>query len=388
MDTTMVMACPGCGADIEVKEGASACTCPKCSKKYLVRKLESGESVLEEKKPGFLKTTVSPLVQYLITACVIAVFFYFAYYYILDLGNVIPGVEEYVSPVVTPEKEDEEESQEDLPPAGDLVTVDPFSDVNILFRGVNGRATACADIITDNEALKSLQYSLEPNANLKSGDKMTLKVTSTDEEIRNLGLKLTTKTKEYLVGSLDSYVSYLDEIPDEVLGRIYLAGMDALNETYHNYGGSILEDPVVTRTQGWSYSTMYLLNNKEDGSNFLFVRYKSKYSDGNTEEEVYNTVRFRDIILKTDSSVACTYAAIPTKRMVNLFGSSIYGVYGFKDTAALFNEVIRPYTEEYHWAESDEAADNRMIMAADSALAARMYAQEQQSQESEGEDED
>ena len=375
----MAAVCPACGADIEIAEGMHLCACPKCKKKYLVKKLEDGSPSLEEKKPGFLTTTVSPLVQYLITAAVIAAFAYFGHYYMLDLSNVIPGVEKYVTVQVGPEEEEAGEAA--LPPSDNLVSVDPFSDVTILFRGVNGRATACANIVTDNEAVKALQFSLEPSANLKSGDKMTLRVVSTDEEIRNLGLQLTSRTKEYLVGSLDSYVSYFDEIPDEVLGKIFLAGMDELNETYHNYGGSLLEDPVVTRTQGWSYSTMYLLNNKEDGTNFLFVRYKSKYTDGNTETEVYNTVRFRNIVLKTDGSVACTYAAVPSTHMFNLFGSSIYGVYGFGDTTTLFNEVIRPYEGQYTWTESDEAADNRMIMAADSALAARLYAQEHPAEE-------
>jgi hypothetical protein len=371
MDTVRKYTCPSCKAFIEVQKGASTCTCPGCKKKFLIRKTDEGEVLHELTKPSFFHSTFSPLVQHVITAAVIVVFAYAAYFYILDLANVIPGIDEYLP---TADSAAAEEEREESTTPGSLVTVDPFRDVTILFRGVNGRATACADIVTDNEALKSLRYSLEPNSNLSSGDRMTLKVVSTDEEIAALGLKLSETKKEYQVGSLDRYVSYLDEIPDEVLGKIYLAGLDKLENTYKNYGD--YEAPVVTRTQGWTYDRMYLLNSKEDESNYLFVQYKSKYSDGTNETVIFNTVRFRCLVLKTDNSVDCTYDGVPVSRMNHLFGSSLLGASGYEDETELFNQVIRPLTENYLLSEGSEEDNKRMVLAADKALAARLYAQQ------------
>ena len=373
MDTVREFNCPACKAFIEVQEGASTCTCPGCKKKFLIRRTEGGDTLHEIKKPSFFHSTVSPLVQHVITAAVIVVFAYAAYFYIQDLSNVIPGIDEYLPAAEYGPASGEEANDESTDP-GTLVTADPFKDVTILFRGVNGRATACADIVTDNEALKMLRYSLEPNSNLSSGDRMTLKVVSTDEEIAALGLKLSETKKEYQVGSLDRYVSYLDEIPDDVLGKIYLAGLDRLDKTYKNYGEP--EATVVTRTQGWTYDKMYLLNSKEDESNFLFVQYKSKYSDGTNETVIFNTVRFRCLVLKTDNSVDCTYDCIPVFRMNHLFGSSLLGASGYDDETELFNQVIRPYTEGYNLSEGSEEDNKRMVLAADKALAARLYAQQ------------
>ena len=372
MDTVREYTCPACKAFIEVQEDASTCTCPGCKKKFLIRKTDGGEVLHELTRPSFFHSTVSPFVQHVITAAVIVVFAYAAYFYILDLSNVIPGIDEYL--LSADQTADAEEASEESAFPGSLVMADPFQDVTILFRGVNGRATACADIVTDNEALKSLRYSLEPNSNLSSGDRMTLRVVSTDEEIEALGLQLTDTKKEYQVGSLDRYVSYLDEIPDEVLGKIYLAGLDKLEKTYKNYGEA--EAPVVTRTQGWTYDKMYLLNSKEDESNYLFVQYKSKYSDGTNEAVIFNTVRFRCLVLKTDNNVDCTYDGIPVSRMNHLFGSSILGASGYDDETELFNQVIRPLTEEYLLSEGSEEDNKRMVLAADKALAARLYAQQ------------
>ena len=372
MDTVREYTCPSCKAFIEVQEDASTCTCPGCKKKYLIRKTEEGDILHEVTRPGFFRSTVSPFVQYVITAAVIVVFACAAYFYILDLSNVIPGIDEYL--LSADQTADAEEASEESAFPGSLVMADPFQDVTILFRGVNGRATACADIVTDNEALKSLRYSLEPNSNLSSGDRMTLRVVSTDEEIEALGLQLTDTKKEYQVGSLDRYVSYLDEIPDEVLGKIYLAGLDKLENTYTNYGD--YEAPVVTRTQGWTYDKMYLLNSKEDESNYLFVQYKSKYSDGTNEAVIFNTVRFRCLVLKTDNSVDCTYDGIPVSRMNHLFGSNLLGACGYDDETALFNEVLRPLSKDYILSEAGEEENKRMVLAADKALAARLYAQQ------------
>lgn len=371
MDTVRKYTCPSCKAFIEVQEGESTCTCQKCKKKFLIRKTDEGGVLHELTKPSFFHSTVSPFVQHVITAAVIVVFAYAAYFYIQYLANVIPGIDEYLPDA---ESAAADEETEESPAPGTQVTVDPFQDVTILFRGVNGRATACADIVTDNEALKSLRYSLEPNSNLSSGDRMTLKVVSTDEEIAALGLKLSETKKEYQVGSLDRYVSYLDEIPDEVLGKIYLAGLDKLENTYKNYGD--YEAPVVTRTQGWTYDRMYLLNSKEDESNYLFVQYKSKYSDGTNETVIFNTVRFRCLVLKTDNSVDCTYDGVPVSRMNHLFGSSLLGASGYEDETELFNKVIRPLTEDYLLTEGSSEDDKRMVLAADKALAARLYAQQ------------
>ena len=372
MDTVREFTCPACKAFIEVQEGASTCTCPGCKKKYLIRKTDEGEVLHELTKPSFFRSTVSPFVQHVITAAVIVVFAYAAYFYILDLANVIPGIDEYLP--TADYAADAEEEAEESPAPGNLVTEDPFKDVTIQFRGVNGRATACADIITDNEALKHLRYSLEPHSNLSSGDRMTLKVVSTDEEIAALGLKLSEKKKEYQVGSLDRYVSYLDEIPDEVLGKLYLAGLDRLSVLYKNFGED--EAPAVTRVQGWTYDKMYLLNSREDESNFLFIQYKSKYSDGENETVVFNTVRFRTLVLKTDNSVDCTFSGVPVYRMNHLFGSNLLGVSGYDDETELFNQVIRPLTEDYILTEGSTEDIKRMILAADKALAARLYAQE------------
>ena len=367
--------CPACEAVIEVQEGRGICTCPNCKKKYLIGKKEDGSEALHEfKKPGFFQSTVSPMVQYLITGAVIAVFAYVAYFYLLDLENIIPGIASYVPDTALVPAEEEKEQGESTP-AGTLVTADPFGDVTIIFHGVNGRATAFADIVTDNEAVKSLRFSLEPNSNLSSGDRMTLKVVSTDEEIAALGLKLTDTRKEYQVGSLDRYVSYLDEIPDEVLGKIYLAGLDKLEAMYKNYGDQAA--PSVTRTQGWTFDKMYLLNSRKDESNYLYVQYKSKYSDGTSEAVVFNTVRFRSLVLKTDNNVDCSYVGIPLSRMAHLFGSQIWGANGFEDEAEMFNQVIRPMTADYVLSESSEEDNSRMVLAADKALAARIYAQKQ-----------
>ncbi|MBQ3974045.1 MAG: hypothetical protein II628_07740, partial [Lachnospiraceae bacterium] len=142
MDTVREYTCPSCKAFIEVQEGLSTCTCPGCKKKYLIRKTEEGDILHEVTRPGFFRSTVSPFVQYVITAAVIVVFACAAYFYILDLSNVIPGIDEYL-PSADQTADAEEASEESASP-GSLVMADPFQDVTILFRGVNGSVVSAA----------------------------------------------------------------------------------------------------------------------------------------------------------------------------------------------------------------------------------------------------
>jgi hypothetical protein len=62
--------------------------------------------------------------------------------------------------------------------------------------------------------------------------------------------------------------------------------------------------------------------------------------------------------------------------MNHLFGSSMLGASGYEDETELFNRVIRPMSEEYVISESSDADNSRMILDADKALAARIYAQQ------------
>jgi predicted RNA-binding Zn-ribbon protein involved in translation (DUF1610 family) len=81
MSTAREFICPACKTAIEAREGVSTCVCPKCRRKYLIRrKEEEGEILHEITKPGFFTSTVSPMIQYVITIAVILVFCYAAFF--------------------------------------------------------------------------------------------------------------------------------------------------------------------------------------------------------------------------------------------------------------------------------------------------------------------
>ncbi len=252
----------------------------------------------------------------------------------------------------------------------DAEEYDPFEKINVLFEGTapNGRAK-----LDNSKGLSGLNYSMDVYEGLKNGDKVTVEIKDsygndpTEFLLTEHGKIPTSLTKEFTVEGLTSYVTKLDDIPKDTMGKML----------------SQAEDSIKARAQSWKEGNSldslelqgyHFLTEKEgfsaDPHNYLFLVFKANttvkgYLE-NTEKDArdseqlnkdsyYTFFCFEDITLLPDG--VCSVDLSGGKRCGNDIKSD-YGYYswgyferwsyeGYKDLDSLFNKCVTEKLDKY-----------------------------------------
>lgn len=162
--------------------------------------------------------------------------------------------------------------KEDDAANGELIEVDPFERLDVVFMGTAPNATVEFNYARPADYPMSYHFAFEPDSNLRNGDTVKMYITDEDaEQIANdNGYTLTSTEKEYVVEGVDYYVESLDQITDE------------LREQMNESAGKIIEEGLVKHVEGailqnYEYVGDYFFNRinmVSDANNYCYSVYK------------------------------------------------------------------------------------------------------------------
>ena len=252
---------------------------------------------------------------------------------------------------------------------------DPFEGVHVNFTGFSPNGEL--QIETNGAKMGELYYIADKNSGLKNGDTVIIKVDDpsgsgslNDYCARNGKIPSVTE-KEYTVEGLPSYVTRLDEIPEDMSQKL----MAQANDTIQAYTAQWSTDANTGDTKSikeTDFIGYYLLTGKEGMSvhpqNQLFFvfrmksdMYALKRGGSDTEkvhgEETYYTFyQYSDIILLEDGTCSVDMSAgsmcetsVQTDYGYMSFFPVFYDFKGYRDLDSLFNDCITTKIDTYQY---------------------------------------
>lgn len=243
---------------------------------------------------------------------------------------------------------------------------DPFENLEVTFSGIapNGSAKISGSI----EEVPSLYFKADKTSELKNGDIITITLDSYEDDIESYCLEYgkvpTELEKEVTVEGLSSYVSKIDEIPEDMQEKMKQQAVDSFNANAAGWAeGNSLENA--------EFIGYYFLSPKEgfytSYDNLLYCVYKitanitgctSENTDEQqtAQEEYYTFYRYSDIMILDDGtcSVNLSDGRMTNNRIESNYGAvnfwfSSYYFYGYWDLDSMFNECVTQEISDYNY---------------------------------------
>lgn len=247
--------------------------------------------------------------------------------------------------------------------------IDPFENATVLFEGIapNGRAT-----IKNTSDNYNVYYEIDKTSGLSNGDKIKVTAsTNMDEEnfVKRYGKKLSVTEKEFTVDGLSSYITSVDQIPEDIQNKMKSQAEDSITA----YCSTWDEGNKLKKLEFMGY---YFLSGKEgfnvNPNNDIYCIYKvtaslkGAYSTdekkdreelGQKDEVFYTFYKYQDLMLLPDGtcSVDISRGARCTNRVETKCGYwswntfSPYRVEGYNDLDTMFNNVVTKNIERYKY---------------------------------------
>lgn len=236
---------------------------------------------------------------------------------------------------------------------------DPFENLEVTFSGI--APDGSANIKGSIDEVPSLYFDADKTSGLKNGDVIKITLDCYGDDIKDYCLQYgkvpSALEKEITVEGLSSYVSKIEEIPEDMQEKMKQQAMDSFNAESAGWaeGNSLASAECV----GY-----YFLTPKEgfytSSNNELYCVYKmtsnvkglKRGGDGETEEtgqETYYTYyRYTDIMLLEDGtcSVDLSDGNMASNTIESdygtsgFFGANFYRYKGYKDLDSMFNECV------------------------------------------------
>lgn len=250
----------------------------------------------------------------------------------------------------------------------EVTEVDPFEGIFLSFTGTSPNAYATVECsTTDNEFYNefSYYYDLSKSSGISKGDVITVSIDDDNEEYfaESYGFKLTSFSKDFTCDSLDSYVSSLDDIDDDLLTSMKGQTEDVIEEYFANNSSSI-------SCKDLSYEGCYFLTSKSDDSwyenNICYVIYSATVSsvaddDGETDfdpTKVYFPVKFTDILEYSDGTQYVDLASGTSISGETTLSTGFFSyVDGYTKKDVMYSELISAEKGSYNAEVSDSLED-------------------------------
>lgn len=228
----------------------------------------------------------------------------------------------------------------------EVETFDAFATVELTYSGIapNGQVSV-KNIATDGNAAK-LSFSVDKTAGLSNGDTITVKLNSADNAsymIELFGAVPAENTKEYIVDGLDAYAVALEDISEDVYGKMDKQGQDEINAYVAKWS-----DP--SDLHGIELIGNYFLTPKDVNSygnqNSIDFIYKLTALDHETGEDFdfYWYVNFHNVMVLADGTVSVnlTDTSVPSYGWFTSegFKRGKLSYAGYEDLDTLFNNRV------------------------------------------------
>lgn len=258
----------------------------------------------------------------------------------------------------------------------DTSAVNPFDSIEVVYSGTAPYGAASVNVLSNEDYLGSLQFTVSPQGGLSNGDTVTVSISNLDGSledslVQNYGITLDETQTSYTVEGLSEYVTSLDQISEDTLAKMQSQSEDVMRaEAARRSADNASLDQMT-------YAGSYLLSAKNPDSgygeyNMLYLVYQLESSIRYEEEDItdsfsyYYTVRFDDLIANTDGTVTVDLSNYSTTsdsfRHTVQYGEESYEqdtyyVYGYETIDSAFNECVAVNMDTYNYQSSmDEEA--------------------------------
>ena len=264
-------------------------------------------------------------------------------------------------------------------------TEDIFAGVELVFTGTAPYGYASVDTNKTTDMANNVSFSMDKSDNLSNGDVVKVTATpyyETEEDFmktcaEQYGAVPETMEKEYTVEGLPTYVSKIEDIPEDTLDKMKAQAEDVFNANAAKWdeGASVesvtyIGSYMMTRKKadGWGDKTKtYLVYN-------IGVMEKNEEMGVENHFNYYYTVAFNDITILPDgtSTMDLTDYEVPYnsfRREVEWNIQSWYNWYtydGYETLDNLFNDCIGKYVDEYNYESTVEDVNSDDASAEDS----------------------
>ena len=233
--------------------------------------------------------------------------------------------------------------------------IDLFDGVTVEFEGFAPYVKASINDKHTNSDIY-VTYSLDRSENLTMGDTVTVTAEYDGESLLQKGYMAEESTKEFVVDECDRYVTVLEEIPEDMIGKMNKQFEDA----FRAYVAKDWDNPE--NLNSIEYIGNYLLTSKEgmDNSavNACFGVYKINIVNEEGGFDYYSYCRFNNIIILKDGtcSVDLTDYRMPegsvfSKRIYSgdIFWKGDFYYIGYETLDSLFNNCVTKNIDKYEY---------------------------------------
>lgn len=185
----------------------------------------------------------------------------------------------------------------------EIETVDMFKDVSLRYEGIVGDFTVVhLDKLSDSQILQDCNFNVEPQADVKNGDVITVTITNTDTLEEKHLCAPAEISKTFTVSGLDEYLTDSDLLPEDKIRDIIARYIPTCQKE---------DDFLFTYTDSVYYKTYFCVGREDQfGIDFnrleVFACY-DEYMDGEYRWTVYTPLTFRNLIFSAEGSINLEY---------------------------------------------------------------------------------
>ena len=240
----------------------------------------------------------------------------------------------------------------------EVEVVDLFDYVTVEFSGVSPYVSASVNE-ESNDYSYSFSVSLDKYDNIKKGDTVVATLDVNDAAMLNsYGCVVKEKTKEFVCEDVNSYISSMDEIPEEQMNSMKKQAED----TFYAMVASDWDEEE--QCNGFTYIGSYFLVKKNMSyygpDNAIYLIYKVDVTNPDSEPFSYYTyTKFSDLITTADGvcSVDLSEYEVPEYNWLfheDGFDKGRYVYDGYETIDALYRECVTCNLEGYEYTADGE----------------------------------
>lgn len=182
-----------------------------------------------------------------------------------------------------------------------LETVDIFADIEVVYKGVAGEATASVNRLSNEFYIQDCAFSFSENYDLSPGDKITVTITSLDQLTEYYEVVPKEQSKEFIVGDLPEYVTSVDQLPKDKIDEIAKLFLEKKKE-------NTVENWIFSYNEPELYGT-YLMVAKDseelfvDQNHLEIIVCRECFQEGEFDEIQYFPLIFKNILVNPDGTL-------------------------------------------------------------------------------------
>ena len=241
----------------------------------------------------------------------------------------------------------------------ELEEVDLFEDLEVNFKGT--APFVYLEYYYDGDLTYTGKFSADKSNDLNVGDVVTITFEG-EEDLLELGYKVTTTSKEYTCEDVDKYLEKTAEIDKEALDNMKKDAQDCIeayfakNTDYIGYTNlSYAGNYVLVRKDNVSYEVnkVYIIYSAEVSSKetHKYSRESEGIAAGDPvfkPQKVYLPISFKNIIMKADGTVEYTMNGTNILGYTDLTYNGWYTLNGYTDGAKMYNDLVVTAKTDYN----------------------------------------